>query len=478
MDSQLSPVAILSLLFMQQIMKRKYQFLVYHNGRLHLTQISRYCLQESLVIFGQIPEDQELSQEMLNHILQCMRVVFQQLSFVIDGQLVYVDWIDVVFAGEPGRRRTLKISLPDGQIAFAKYTGNRGDLFIFEVVGTNEVVEIPLANILDHTQPPSVVLQRYKDDLAAKKAAAEEAARAAEKAAQAAEEAARAAEEAAEEAARAAQAAKKSMADRQKRSAVLPPTYPILSDFSLHILFNLCLTKGVVIGFTLVFNHLFLEPLSFDEERQTELPGVSEGNPPSDFEIFKEQYNKFFAGKFIYPRPQPKYYPFLSDHLLQILYHLSVRCNITIEFEYYFNLLVFRLLSFGDQSKSQLPQLSEEEREKFEVFKMKYNTEMGGNLIRSKTTRSQEPSGIPENQKRLFEWYVFVYGFDTDLTPEEVRVFLMRSEEINQLLATNMATLVEALSLPDSYWTQLEHGVKVIQNLSSPMFHHLVLRRQ
>ena len=146
------------------------------------------------------------------------------------------------------------------------------------------------------------------------------------------------------------------------------------------------------------------------------------------------------------------------------------------------------MLSFGDQTQFQLPKLSEEERKNFEVFKKKYNTEMGGNRICSKTTRSQESSGIPENQKRLFEWYVFVYGFDTDLTPEEVRAFLVRSEkseersekseEKNQLLATNMATLVEALSLPDSYWTQPEHGVEVKQNLSSPMFHHLVLRRQ
>ena len=472
MNIDLPPPALLAFFFMTQIMKRNLRFLVYHADRLHFAQIGDSCLEQVFEILQQLPTGRSPTQDQLLQVFDCVKAFLPQLSFVIEGDLVLVDWKSVIFPGIDGKRRTLKILLPDGQgqEAFAKYIENQGDLFIFEVVGTNEVVEIPLANILDHTQPPSDVLQRYKDDLAAKKAAAEEAARAAEEAARAAEEAARAAEEAA-------RAAEKSMADRQKRSAVLPPTYPRFSDFFLHILFNLCLTKGVVIGFTLEFNHLFLEALSVDEERQTGLPGVSEGNSP-DFETFKKKYNECFAGKFVYPRPQPKYYPFLSDRLLQILYHLSVRCNITIQLEYAFNLLVFRLLSFGDQTQFQLPQLSEKERKNFEVFKKKFNTEMGGNRICSKTTRSQEPSGIPENKKRLFEWYVFVYGFDTDLTPEEIRAFLMRSEELNQLLANKMESIVEALSLPNSYWTQLEYGVVATPNLASPMFHHLLERRK
>jgi hypothetical protein len=313
MDSQLSSVAILSLLFMQQIMKRKYQFLVYHNGRLHLTQISRYCLQESLVIFGQIPEDQELSQEMLNHILQCMRAVFQQLSFVIDGQLVYVDWKDVVFAGEPGRRRTLKISLPDGQIAFAKYTGNRGDLFIFEVVGTNEVVEIPLAKILDHTQPPSEVLQKYKDDLAAKKAAAEKAARAAEEAARAAEEAARAAEEAAraaEEAKQHSEAYKDQMMERGEIIAFpnIQRNYPFFTLRFMLILFLLCKRFRIEIGFSYRFNLIVRRLACFVRRSQSQydqsgfpLPEIPEEDNKA-FEAFVEKYMSQFVGRVIRSR--------------------------------------------------------------------------------------------------------------------------------------------------------------------------------
>lgn len=287
MDSQLSSVAILALLFMQQIMKRKYQFLVYHNGRLHLMQISQYCLQESLVILGQIPEDQELSQEILNHILQCMRVVFQQLSFVIDGQLVYVDWKDVVFQGEPGKQRTLKISLPDGQIAFAKYTGNRGDLFIVEVVGTNQVLEIPLANILDHTQPPSEVLQKYKDDLAAKKAA--------ELASQREEEL-RCQEF----------KIRKEKAESLQFPMTLPRQdgnhvrYPYLGNVDLIVFFCLCLMHGFEMGFNYPFNNLVIRFLACGPQEKFfhELPQLT-ASEETKFRQFAENYNDMFMGNFM-----------------------------------------------------------------------------------------------------------------------------------------------------------------------------------
>lgn len=431
-------------------------FLVFCDGRLEWLMLDQRMIDAVRELRHQIPIDQIDWHRLCQHFFS----QFQQLPFYLHQRIQGIDWNDVIFF-----RRTMQVRLQDGSLVYARYIEDFGEMpcdqsgknehhIRCQIRGTDEEVVIPISAIVNH-MPSRKDVDEYLKKLAQQ---------------QAEKEAARAAEEAE-------RLEKKRIADIKKRSAVLPPTYPRLSDFFLQILFNLCMTKGVVIGFTLEFNHLFLELLSFDEERQTGLPGMSEGNSP-DFESFKKKYNECFAGKFIYPRPQPKYYPLLSDHLLQILYHLSVRCNIAIQLEYAFNLIVFRLLSFGDQTQFQLPQLSEEEREKFEVFKTKYNTEMGGNWIRSKTTRSQEPSGIPENQKRLFEWYVFMYDFDTALTPEEVRVFLMRSEEINQRLAKNMESDVEALSLPNSYWTQPKHGVVAIPNLASPMFHHLSVRRQ
>ena len=163
-----SNAATFALLLILQIMRRQPKFLVFHDGRLHFLEISLFCLNTTIDIINQSPDLQGLSNEALEEILLCLKASFQQLSFMIERQLVFVDWEDVVFQGEPGKQRTLKISLPDGQIAFAKYTGNRGDLFIVDELVTKEVFEIPLANILDHTQPPSEVLQKYKDEVTAK----------------------------------------------------------------------------------------------------------------------------------------------------------------------------------------------------------------------------------------------------------------------------------------------------------------------
>ena len=157
-------------------------------------------------------------------------------------------------------------------------------------------------------------------------------------------------------------------------------------------------------------------------------------------DAFKEQMRQ--KGAIVdYSKPQ-RNYPVFSDHLLQILYHLSVRCNVKIGFKYRFNLLVFRLLSFGSQIRFQLPQLSEEEQVTFEAFKTKYNNEMIGRVICSRKARFQapEPSGIPEVLKSL--------------------------------------SCVKALSLPDSYWIQPEQGVEVRKLKSKfPMFHHLLRNR-
>ena len=168
---ELPQTALLAFFFMTQIMKRKLRFLVCHNGRLHFAQISDFCLQQVSDILQQLPPDQSPTPEQLIQVLDFVKAFLPQLSFNIERELVLVDWKDVVFAGQAGKRRTLKVKLSNGENVFAKYTGNQNDLFIFEVIGTDEVVEIPLQNILDHTQPSSEVLEKYKLDLAAKKAA-------------------------------------------------------------------------------------------------------------------------------------------------------------------------------------------------------------------------------------------------------------------------------------------------------------------
>lgn len=312
-EYKFSNAATFALLLILQIMRRQLKFLVFHDGRLYFLEISQFCLTTTIDIINQFPDLQRLSNEELEEILRCLKASFIQLSFMIDGQLVYVDWENVVFQGEPGRRRTLKISLPDGQDAFAKYTGNRGDLFIFEVVGTNEVVEIPLANILDHTQPPSDVLQNYNDDLAAKKAAAEKAARAAEEAAQAAKEAKRAAEEAAratEEAKQHSEAYKAQMMERGEICAFPKKqrNYPLFPPGFMLILFILCKRFGIEISFGYRFNLIVRRLVCFVRHSQSQrdqsgfpFPELPEEDKEA-FEAFVEKYMSQFVGQVIRSR--------------------------------------------------------------------------------------------------------------------------------------------------------------------------------
>ena len=195
-------------------------------------------------------------------------------------------------------------------------------------------------------------------------------------------------------------------------------------------------------------------------------------------EEFKNQMKQ--RGKLAKEGPQ-RNYPVLSDHLLQILFHLSVKCNVKIGFKYRFNLLVFRLLSFGSQIRFQLPQLSEEERVNFEAFKTKYNNKMVGRVIRSRNARFQAPgpSEILEGLKRLFEYYCELFEIDLEDSDGDVTGFLQRGEKYYASLAETMATSVEALSLPDSYWVQPEHGVEVKKLKSKfPMLHHLLRDRK
>ena len=394
-------------------MREEFRFLVFHDGRLYFLEISRFCLITTIDIIHQFPNLEGLSKEELEETLLCLKASFIQLSFMIDGQLVYVDWEDVVFQGEPGKQRTLEISLPDGQIAFAKYTGNRGDLFIFEVVGTNEVVEIPLANILDHTQPPSDVLQKYNDDLAAKKAAAEKAARAAEEAAQAAKEAKRAAEEAAratEEAKQHSEAYKAQMMEQGEICAFPKKqrNYPLFTPEFMLILFFICKKIGIEIGFGYRFNLIVRRLVCFVRRSESQ-----HDQPSSPSQNLPEEYNK-------------------------------------------------ALKEFMEKCTSQIPK---EDIKAFEAFVEKYMSQFVGRVIRSRTIRFQlfiasKESRIPEYLHRVFEYHCHLTK-NYSPTQADVDAFLRQGDEYFSRLAEEMTTRSEnPLTLSDEYWTNWrEFGV-------------------
>lgn len=274
----LSQPSLLAFFLMTQIIERKLRFLVYHNGRLHFAQISDFCLQQISEILQQLPPDQSPTPEQLIQVLECVKAFLPQLSFNIERELVLVDWKDVVFAGQPGKRRTLKVKLSNGENVFAKYTGNQGELFIFEVIGTDEVVEIPLQNILDHTQPSSEVLEKYKLDLAAKKAA--------------------------ELASQREQELKNQKFENRKAKAIclqfpmaLPREntnhvlYPFLERFDLLVLFRLYQRFGYQLGTNYIFNNLLIrfQACGPQEKFFHEVPQLT----VSEEETFKEFENKY-----------------------------------------------------------------------------------------------------------------------------------------------------------------------------------------
>jgi hypothetical protein len=301
----------------------------------------------------------------------------------------------------------LKISLPDGQIAFAKYTGNRGDLFIVEELVTKEVFEIPLQNILDHSQPPPDVLQRYKDDLAAKKAAAEKAARAAEKAARAAEEAARAAEEAARAAEEAKQKSQASKAQMMKRGKInefpeIQRNYPLFSPEFMLILFLLCKRFGIEIGFGYRFN-LIVRRLAYFVRcsecfvRRSDYQHDQPNSPPQNL---PEEYNK-------------------------------------------------ALKDFMEKCTSQFP---EEVIKSFEAFVEGYMKQVVGLVIVSRTIRFQQ-SNLPDKSRGLFEIHCH-QNQNYSPTQADVDSFLSKSD-----VKFAVTILENPLALPDIYWTQEEFGV-------------------
>lgn len=169
-----------------------------------------------------------------------------------------------------------------------------------------------------------------------------------------------------------------------------------------------------------------------------------------------------------------RYYPNFSQETLRILFLLCRRFNIVPDFTYQFNLIVLRLLPLGDQSRFPLPQLSEEDQKDFEAFKQKYNTQMVGRVIKSKTGRFQESqaSSLPDHLRRLFEYFCFLLEIESP-SQEDVDKFLQKVDVYFEQLATNMSTKSgSALTFPDSYWTQPEFGV-VLKNSKNTMLQSL-----
>ena len=109
---------------MMQIIKKEFLFLIYHNGRFHFAQISRSCLDQINDLLQQLPSDQSMVAEQLIPFLELLKAFLPELSFNIDGRDVSVPWSNVIFEGEPGKRRTLKILISDDEWVFAKYLGN------------------------------------------------------------------------------------------------------------------------------------------------------------------------------------------------------------------------------------------------------------------------------------------------------------------------------------------------------------------
>jgi hypothetical protein len=262
---------------MSQIMERKFGFLVHYRGRVHFAKINQSCLQQVSDILQQLPPTQTTTLEQLIQVLDCVKAFLPQLSFIIEGDLVLFDWKDVIFPGQAGKRRTLKVRLLDGREVYAKYVGNRHEFFIFEVIGTDEVVEVvevPLENILDHTQPSPEVLKGYKLGLASQRQ----------------------------------QKFKDEELERRRAQAPaiqfplsLPQTspycYPSLTPPDMLVLFLICTRHKFEMGWSYFFNRLLILFLACGPQQRFihEVPQLTSSEQDA-FKSFEKRYNDFFMG--------------------------------------------------------------------------------------------------------------------------------------------------------------------------------------
>ena len=276
----LPPFTRLSFFFMMQIIKKEFLFLIYHNGRFHFAQISRSCLDQINDLLQQLPSDQSMVAEQLIPFLELLKAFLPELSFNIDGRDVSVPWSNVIFEGEPGKRRTLKILISDDEWVFAKYLGNQKDLFSFEIRGTNQMIQIPLKSILDHTHPSEAVLKKYDTDIQAKQDSCVKK-----------------------------ELQRQDFEERKKCAPVLrfPLTlprkkgddfcYPFLEYGDLLVLFYLCSILKVKLGTNYLFNNLLIRFLACGSQKNffDEVPQLTQTEEQL-FNEFQKLYNDTYMG--------------------------------------------------------------------------------------------------------------------------------------------------------------------------------------
>jgi len=331
-EYKFSNEATFALLLILQIMKRQFRFLVFHDGRLYFLEISQFCLTTTIDIIQQFPDLQGLSNGALEEILVCLKASFIKLSFKIGDQLLFVDWKDVVFQGEPGKQRTLKVSLPNGKEAFAKYTGNCGDLFIVEEIVTKQLFEIPLRNILDHNKPSSEVLERYKLDLTSQ---SERELMLKEKKAQA-------------------PCLQFPMAlPRKNTNNVL---YPFLEHGDLLVLFFLCKKIGLQLGNNYPFNNLLIrfQACGSQEKFFHEVPQLTESENKA-FKVFERTYMDNFMGNVMESGVQrcsklTVQEVFLAQFEVAKHFKILSQCALNLPFEYFTNSEPEVVLRKGDEA--------------------------------------------------------------------------------------------------------------------------------
>lgn len=214
----------------------------------------------------------------------------------------------------------------------------------------------------------------------------------------------------------------------------------------------------------------------FEKKKLDERMILEEKQATETSEAFNEQMRE--RSKNVGFSEVQRYYPNFSQETLRILFLLCRRFNIVPDFTYQFNLIVLRLLPLGDQSRFPLQQLSEENQEALKAFEQKYDAQMVGRVIKSKTGRFQESraSSLPDHLRRLLEYYCLRKQI-VNPSQKQVDFFLKGTNTyLNiyfKVLATNMSTKSgSALTFPDSYWTQPEFGV-VLKNSKNTMLQSL-----
>ena len=302
--STILPAFTATNLFIQNVLKNRVAFLVFHNDRITWRMLRSDFVEFVREILSILPPANRHDEVDWNEVCRVFQQRIPRLPFLIDGY-VELEWKQVIF-----ENRNLMIRLPNGQIVPAKYIEYFGEMMCdnsqnvdhhisCQIRGTDERVIIPIGDIVTHL-PSKKDLDEYDQKLDEKKAE--------EKAAIDAKTAAEASE-----------ACRQQMRERGSIVGYLDIQryYPLFSIGSLQALFQICKKFGIFPDFCYEFNLIVDRFQKLVDHSSFAIQQLSEDDQKA-FDAFITKYMNEIVGRVIRSKTARFKQSKLPGHLFRV----------------------------------------------------------------------------------------------------------------------------------------------------------------